>query len=803
MNGAEEPLRAARARLAAQDHAAAAREAERVTRCHPAHPEGWLLAGLAAQGLGRDDRAAGFFLEAARRAPGHPEPWRRLALLRHRTGDAAGAEQAYRQALAAAPADPAIRSNLAALLRATGRAAEAERELRQCLDGQPRYRPAWTNLGNVLADQGRLDEAAEAYRSATRLPPEDGRGWADLARALGALGRHHEAAAAWRATAVLRPGDWHGWAGLGRALIESEALEPAAGAWRIAVRLRPEEGRNWVGLGQALGALERLPEAAAAWRRAAFATPGEAAPWADLADVLFRLADFGGAEACLRRALVLRPEHPRFWHDLGETLLSLRGEAAFCYRHALALEPGDADLRLRLAHLRQFSCDWTGVERLREDIVEPLLGRPTLDGNVGFRLLVLPTAITPGEHLVLARRALATLPRAAPRQPPRGVPHRPLRIGYLSADFQAHATAHLMLGLFGRHDRGRVAVHAYSLGADDGSVYRRRIEADCDAFVDLAPCSDADAARRIAQDSIDILVDLKGPTFGARLGIPARRPAPLQVAWLGYPGSVGVDFLDYVLTDPVVTPPERQADWAERFVLLPGSYQVNDRDQPIAGDAPDRRSAGLPDEGFVFCCFNQLYKIEPLIFGVWMEILRAVPGSVLWLLAGNSQAEANLRREAAARGVEPARLLFAPVLPKDRHLARLRHAGLFLDTYFCNAHTTASDALWAGVPVLTVAGAHFPARVAASLVHAVGMPELALPDHRAYRETAIALAGDPPRLKALRATLAAKRLTAPLFDTDAFARKLETAFEAMWDRHCRGLAPDTLDLTGYSRNSPL
>ncbi|MBF0304806.1 MAG: hypothetical protein HQL41_04035, partial [Alphaproteobacteria bacterium] len=461
---------------------------------------------------------------------------------------------------------------------------------------------------------------------------------------------------------------------------------------------------------------------------------------------------------------------------------------------ALALDPGDADLRLRLAHLRQFSCDWTGVERLRADVVEPLLARPTLEPNAGFPLLVLPAPISPAEQLVLARRATAGV-AVQPRAHPPGEPHRPLRIGYLSADFQTHATAHLMLGLFSRHDRARVTVHAYSLGADDGSPYRRRIAADCDAFVDLAPLSDALAAETIAADRIDILVDLKGTTLGARLGIAARRPAPVQVAWLGYPGSVGVEFLDYALTDPVVTPPERQADWAERLVLLPGSYQVNDRDQPIALDAPDRASAGLPEQGFVFCCFNQLYKVEPLVFGVWMDILRAVPGSLLWLLAGPPEAEANLRREAAARGVEPARLIFAPMLPKDRHLARLRHAGLFLDTFFCNAHTTASDALWAGVPVLTVPGVHFPARVAASLVHAVGLPELAVPDHATYRDTAIALATDPARLDDLRARLAVNRLTTPLFDTDAFARKLETAFETIWDRHCRGLAPEMIDLT--------
>jgi predicted O-linked N-acetylglucosamine transferase (SPINDLY family) len=263
----------------------------------------------------------------------------------------------------------------------------------------------------------------------------------------------------------------------------------------------------------------------------------------------------------------------------------------------------------------------------------------------------------------------------------------------------------------------------------------------------------------------------------------------VQATWLGYPGTTGVAFFDYVLVDRIVAPPEDQAHFSEKLVWLPEAYQVNDDAQAIAPAIPSRADCGLPDRGFVFCCFNASYKIEPMIFATWMEILRAVPGSVLWLFAGSPAVQANLRRAAAGHGLDPARLVFAPHRRKDEHLARHRHADLFLDTYFYNAHTTASDALWAGVPLLTLPGRNFAQRVAASLLTAIGLPELIAPDLATYRRRAIELAGDPAALAALRARLAANRLHAPLFDTARFARHLEKAYRTMWDAYTRGEAP--------------
>ncbi len=370
----------------------------------------------------------------------------------------------------------------------------------------------------------------------------------------------------------------------------------------------------------------------------------------------------------------------------------------------------------------------------------------------------------------------------------------PLRIGYVSADFREHPTAHLMRGLFRTHDRRRIEVYGYALQGDDGSAYYQRIKDDCDVFVDLTGLDNAAAARRIRSDGIHILVDLMVYTDYARPEIFALRPAPIQVNWLGYPGSGGAAFLDYWLVDPVVLPAGQGQDRQEQPVVLPECYQINDRWQEIADTGIRRADQGLPEPGLVFCCFNQIQKLEPVMFAIWMRILGRVPDSVLWLYAKEDEAQDRLRATAAAHGIDGERLIFAKYLPKDRHLERHRLADLFLDTRIYNAHTTASDALWAGLPVVTCLGDAFPARVAASLLHAIGLPELVTQSLEEYEELAVRLATHPTELAALRDKLAASRLQTPLFDTERFARHLEQAYEAMWQRHIRGLPPTALSV---------
>lgn len=369
-----------------------------------------------------------------------------------------------------------------------------------------------------------------------------------------------------------------------------------------------------------------------------------------------------------------------------------------------------------------------------------------------------------------------------------------LRVGYLSTDFHRHATAYLIAELFELHDRARVEVCAYSYGPDDGSAIRRRLVGACDRFVEIAGASFEDAARCIYRDEIDILIDLKGYTRATRTEILALKPAPIQVSYLGYPGTMGADFIDYIITDRFISPPDQEPFFSEKFVYLPDCYQVNDRQRKIAEQTPTRTESGLPEDGVVFCCFNNTYKITPAVFDIWMRVLKGIPGSVLWLLEANGGSVVNLRREAKKRGVHPERLVFTPRMSMEKHLARFRIADLFLDTFPYNAHTTASDALWAGLPVLTCAGETFASRVAGSLLTAIGLPELITTSLADYEALALRLARSPARLAGLRKRLQKNRLTAPLFDSPRFTRHIESAYQMMWEVYLKGEAPHRMDV---------
>jgi predicted O-linked N-acetylglucosamine transferase (SPINDLY family) len=372
--------------------------------------------------------------------------------------------------------------------------------------------------------------------------------------------------------------------------------------------------------------------------------------------------------------------------------------------------------------------------------------------------------------------------------------HDKIRIAYLSADFRTHATALLMAGVFEAHDRSRFEITAISFGADDKSPMRARIEAGFDRFIDVRAVGDADVAKSLREGEIDIAVDLKGYTQEGRPGILAHRPAPIQAQYLGYPGTMAADYYDYLIADPIVIPEEHRPFFSERIAYLPDTYQCNDSKRAIAPRAPRRSEMGLPENGFVFCCFNNNHKILPNMFDTWMRLLRQVDNSVLWLLQDNLAVVRNLSREALARGIAPERLVFARrCMPAD-HLARQRLADLFLDTLPYNAHTTCSDALWAGLPVLTVQGSCFAGRVAASLLSAHGVHELITHSLEDYEALALKLARDPAALTAIREKVARHRDTHALFDTVRFTRNLEAAYLTMWERHQRGEQPLTFSV---------
>jgi predicted O-linked N-acetylglucosamine transferase (SPINDLY family) len=437
-------------------------------------------------------------------------------------------------------------------------------------------------------------------------------------------------------------------------------------------------------------------------------------------------------------------------------------------------------------------CAWDGVERDVAELVSRI--ERGVRATPPFSLLALVDSDT------LQRRAAeiwiegdrdkeSRLP-ALPRRPRKSR----IRVGYFSADFHEHATAFLVAQLFERHDRERFELIAFSFGPDKSDAVRARLRAAFDTFLDVRLRSDAEIALLSREQQIDIAVDMKVYTQQGRPGIFAHRAAPMQVSYLGYPGTSGAPYMDYLIADRALIPAERRGGYSERVIYLPDSYQPNDRQRQIADVELSRRDLGLPDGAFVFCSFNGAYKLTPQVFDIWVRILQAVPGSVLWLLAAQETVVANLRREAAARGLDVDRLIFAPPMVPPAHLARLRAADLFLDTLPCNAHTSASDALWAGLPFLTCAGKSFAARVGASLLGAVGLPELITSSAEEYEALAVELASHPERLAALRDRLRLNRPTAPLFDIDSYTRHLEAAYTEMYERHHSGLPPDDIHI---------
>lgn len=540
-------------------------------------------------------------------------------------------------------------------------------------------------------------------------------------------------------------------------------------------------------LGEVRRAARQLDAAESALRRALTLSPSNARLWMNLAVVLGERGMRQAAIEAANEAVRLDPDDARARLQLAQ-LLHAKARAAEAIPHlrrALELVPGQPNARFQLHAACAMVCDWAGRETEMVEMLE-LWDGSTSESEFGefhpFAAYIVP--VSNALRLRLAQRYAARFMAEGHERAwadLRSSEGERLRLGYLSSDFHDHATLHLAAGLFPRHDRSRFEVFAYSFGPDDASEYRRRLVASVDHFADVRAETSEQTARRVRADGIQILVDLKGYTFDSRPQILGLRPAPLQVAYLGYPGTMGAGLIDYVLCDSVVAPPGSEAWFGERLALLPNSYQVNDCDREIPVETPTREACGLPPGAFVFCSFNSPYKIEPRIFSSWMRILGRSPGAVLWAMVRDAQAQANLRREAQSRAVDPARLIFADYVPAARHLARLVHADLFLDSFFVNGHTTASDALWMGVPVLTCPGDAFPARVAASLLAATGLAELVAGTLEEYEEIAVSLAADRARVAALKARLVRNRTALPLFDTPRFVRNLERAYELMWE----------------------
>ncbi len=600
---------------------------------------------------------------------------------------------------------------------------------------------AHNNRGNALKGLRRFDDAIASFDRALRLKPDYAQAYVNRGIALHDLGRLDEALASYDAGIRLKGDIAEAYNNRGNTLRNLGRHQDALADYDRAIRLKPNYAEAHINRGNALRSLKRPGEAIASYGKSV-----EIAPRAEALNncgaVLKDLKRLDEALACFEAALRIKPDYTL---ALSESL-SLRA------RMCLWEPTGHADALLR--------------------------GGPESAAIPPFAMLAV--ADDPERQLACAKAWVRErYPHSRP-YPPGHAPHRKIRIGYFSADFHNHATMYLMARLFELHDKSRFDIHAFSYGAEARDAMRERLLNAVDAFHDVADLDDRAVADLARSKSIDIAVDLKGYTENTRTGIFCQRAAPIQVGYLGYPGTMGAEFIDYVIGDAVTIPEEARRFYTEAVAYLPNSYQVNDNRRPVSETVFRRADLGLPERGFVFCCFNNTYKISPAEFDIWMRLLARVDGSVLWLLGDNPWAVANLRREAEARGIAADRLVFAERMEAADHLARQRCADLFLDTFKVNAHTTASDALWVGLPVLTKLGASFAGRVAASLLHAVGLPELVADSEAAYERLALELATRPDRLAAVKTKLAVDSSTLPLFDTETYARDIEALFAQLY-----------------------
>ena len=700
-----------------------------------------------------------------------------------------------------------------ALLRAAvehhqaGRLPEAEALYRRLLETHPGNGQVLNLMGLVAHQSGRHEQAVELITEAIAKAPPNAHFLLNLGVAQKAMGRASEAMASYRRALEIDPAYATAHHNLGNALVETGNLAEAAGHYRRAVEANPAYAEAHNNLGNVLREQGSADDAVASYRRAAEVNPLFAEAHNNLGNMLMDGGEAEAALGCFQKALEIAPDFAAAHNNLGITLAG-QGKLAAAMaslERALDLDPDYGEAAAGLLLLYQRTCSWQAIAALgpkvdaatvaaiaadRQPSETPFLNMTRCDDPaINFDVVRLWSR-------GLARRA-AALGVAFERRP--GLArnknkNRKIALGYLSSDYRNHPIGHLISGLFAEHDRGRFEVLAYSSGEDDASTYRRKVEEDSDRFIDIRKLGDAEAARRVFEDGVDILIDVTGHTEGHRLGIAALRPAAVQATYLGFPGTSGAEFFDYVITDGTVSPPDHAAFYSEAFVHLPNCYQVNDRSTLISKQEFTRSGLDLPENGFVFCSLNQTLKFEPVIFDVWMRLLEGVAGSVLWLLQANSLAEDNLKREAAARGIDAARLVFARRLPKDEHLARLGLADLALDTRLYNGHTSTSDALWAGLPVVALKGRHFASRVSSSILAAAGTPELIAESLEDYQALARRLAGAPGNLAALRDRLGECRLTAPLFDTPGFVRNLEWVYRRMWERNEAGEAPRSIEV---------
>jgi protein O-GlcNAc transferase len=731
----------------------------------------------------------------------------------------------FQLAQATAPHSADAATGRANALRAAGNHEQALSVLEILLRQSPDHAMSWSNRGNLLLEMGHIENAIESYDRAISIQPNYVDAWhnrgvarlassdnlaaeADFTRALAlnpdyvqalvnrgtarvrqGLNRAHDAIMDLRKAVALDTTNSSAWHILGQSHLVAGQQSEALSSWSKGLAQNPNHAAMLHDRGFLFNALGRYPDAAGDFERLISLHPDDAAAWQGRGIALARLNHNQQAIESFSEALRYRPDDVLSLYNRAAVFSVLKRyhEAASDLEALIALEPEFPLARGLLVSARLHLCDARDLDLQRENI-DLSLGHGSRVIHPFAYLLI---SDCPAMQLACARLHTASVYPAARLPLSRAEPynHEKIRVAYLSGDFHQHAVPSLMVGVLENHDRSLFEIIGISHGNKDESPMRARIEKACTRFFDVRDQDDVSIAALLRNLETDIAIDLMGHTGGARPGILAHRPCPVQVNYLGYPGTMGADYIDYLIADRIVIPPEHREFYSEQVAYLPDTYQANDSARSIAPDRFTRHDAGLPEAAFVFCCFNGSQKILLSVFDSWMRILSRAENSVLWLLEDNPGATASLRREAQAQGIAAERLIFAPHERPDRHLARLRLADLILDTLPYGAHTTASDALWAGVPVLTRIGSSFAGRVAASLLTAVGLPELITQSADEYETMAQNFTAAPAALSEIRKKLARNRENCALFDTVRMTRNLEAAYVKMWQHHRSGKTP--------------
>lgn len=763
--------------------------------------------------------------------PRHGPTVHHLGLIAFKLGQTDKSLRLLQNALDIEPDCHDARLHLAVVLKASGRADLAAKQCRMVVASDTHNATALVELGNCLKQLGQTSDAGQAYRRALVLSPDDTRTAEKIAQCALEARELEDCVKACRALLARTPDNVTARKILARALIlaggidgseVSDAIEAscASAAERIdlaveiamtrhadghsaqalteldqARRRHPSSARICIVQGRILKEIGDHQAAVAALEAGLDLDGADPVGYHVMGQVLFSLGALDGAVTALRRASELAPNSTDVLTTLGTVLHAIgrNTEALQALKSTCDLDPTNMAARTAYCSIRRYLCDWHGLDELERELVHDL--RASTEPVAPFQLLGAPVSNSDmrvvGERYANRLKELAGIKASATSAAPLAKPGGRIRIGYLSSDFSHHATSMLIVELLERHDRRRFETFAYCHSPDDGSTLRQRVQSAFEHFNCVGQLSNRATADKIRSDGIEILIDLNGYTRGMRPAILALRPSPVQITYLGYPATTGADYIDYLIADPVVAPLEHHKDYSEKIVQLRTCYQPNDSKRKVKPTHWTRTDVGLPEHGFVFCSFNNNFKLNSTFFRVWMDLLHQVPGSVLWLLQKSPEVAAHLRGAAVSHGIDHSRLVFAQNVPNDQHLSRHALADLFLDSLPCSAHTTASEAVFAGLPLLTCLGENFAGRVAASVLTSCGLPQLIATSLEDYRATALRLARNPREIADLKAHLRDRRSAMPLFDTAAYAREFEGALSHISHRIRSGLPPQS------------